>query len=67
MDWLVGKESYVGDVVSEDDKPIEHTKSQDAKWFVGTIIGAPALVLALGLVGTLTRRRRGKKTVEVKS
>jgi hypothetical protein len=66
MDWLVGKESFVGDVVSEDDKPIEHTKSQDAKWFVGTIIGAPVLVLALGLVGTLTRRRRGKKTVEVK-
>jgi hypothetical protein len=69
MDWLVGKENWVGDVVSEDDKPIEHTKSKDAKWFLLTIVGAPLLVLTLGLVGTLTRRRRNKqpaKSVEVK-
>jgi hypothetical protein len=66
MDWLVGKEVFAGDVVSEDDQPIEHTKSKDAKWFVGTIIGAPLLVLTLGLVGTLTRRRRSKKPIEVK-
>lgn len=64
--WLGGEEAFAGDIVSEDDKTIEHTKAQDAKWFTLTIVGAPLLVLALGLGGTLTRRRRGKKT-EVKS
>jgi hypothetical protein len=62
--WLGGEESFVGDVVSEDDKPIQHTKSQDAVWFMLTLVGAPILVLTLGLVGTWARRRKSKK-VEV--
>lgn len=62
--WLGGEEVFAGDVVSEDDKPIQHTKSQDAVWFTLTIIGAPILVLTLGLVGTWARRRKsGKKVV----
>jgi hypothetical protein len=63
--WLGGEESFVGDVVSEDDKPIQHTKSQDAVWFTLTIVGAPLLVLTLGLVGTWFRRRKTGKKVEV--
>ena len=51
--WLGGEEVFAGEVVSEDDKPIQHTKSQDAVWFTLTIVGAPLLVLALGLVGHL--------------
>jgi hypothetical protein len=67
VDWLAGKEVFAGDVVSEDDKPISHTKGQDAVWFTLTMVGAPLVVLAIGLVGTLARRRRGaKKIVEVK-
>ncbi|HEY1816192.1 MAG TPA: Gldg family protein [Kofleriaceae bacterium] len=62
--WLGGEEVFAGDIVSEDDKPIQHTKNQDVVWFTLTIIGVPLLVLTLGLVGTLTRRRR--KTAEVK-
>jgi hypothetical protein len=65
--WLGGEEQFVGETVSEDDKAIEHTKGKDQAWFVMTIIGAPLLVLALGLVGTLARRRRGKPSAEVKS
>jgi hypothetical protein len=67
--WLGGEESYVGEVVSEDDKPIKHTKSQDAVWFALSIIGAPVLVLAFGLVGTWARKRRStnRKPAEVKS
>jgi len=62
--WLGGEEVFAGDVVSEDDKPIQHTKSQDAVWFTLTIIGAPIMVLVLGLVGTWARRRKsGKKVV----
>ncbi|HEY3807621.1 MAG TPA: Gldg family protein [Kofleriaceae bacterium] len=64
--WLGGEEVFAGDIVSEDDKPIQHTKNQDVVWFTLTIIGVPLLVLTLGLVGTLTRRRRSKSTVEVK-
>jgi hypothetical protein len=67
--WLGGEEVFVGEVVSEDDKPIKHTKSQDAVWFTLTIVGAPLLVLTLGLIGTWARRRRSirvRKPVEVK-
>ena len=63
--WLGGEEQFVGEAVSEDDKPIKHTKDQEAKWFTLTIIGGPVLVLVLGLVGTWARRRRFKPS-EVK-
>jgi hypothetical protein len=63
--WLGGEEVFAGDVVSEDDKPIQHTKSQDAVWFTLTIVGAPLLVLTLGLIGTWFRRRKSGKKVEV--
>jgi ABC-type uncharacterized transport system len=60
--WLGGEEVFSGEVVSEDDKAVEHTKNQDAYWFATMIIGAPLLVLTLGLVGTRTRKRRSKKS-----
>jgi hypothetical protein len=60
--WLGGEEVFSGEVVSEDDKPIQHTKNEDVVWFVLMIIGAPILVLTLGLVGTTRRRRASKKT-----
>jgi hypothetical protein len=65
--WLGGEEQFVGEVVSEDDKPIKHTKDQEAKWFVLTIVGGPLVVLGLGLFGTWARRRRGGKKIEVMS
>lgn len=66
--WLGGEEVFAGEVVSEDDKPIKHTKSEQAVWFALTTIGAPLLVLALGLVGTWARKRRStRKPAEVKS
>ncbi len=60
--WLGGEEVFAGEVVSEDDKPIQHTKNQDAVWFTITVVGVPLLVLALGLFGTLSRRGGRKKT-----
>ena len=56
--WLGGEEVFSGEIVSEEDKAIQHSKSSDQVWFTLTIIGAPLLVLTLGLLGTLTRRRR---------
>jgi hypothetical protein len=60
--WLGGEEVFAGEIVSEDDKPIKHTKNEDAVWFTLTTVGAPLLVLTLGLVGTWARRRRAKKS-----
>lgn len=60
--WLGGEEKFVGEVVSEEDKPIQHTKNQDALWFAITLIGVPLLVLGLGLLGTMSRRGRRRKT-----
>lgn len=62
--WLGGEEMFTGEVVSEDDKPIQHTKNQDVVWFILTLVGFPLVVLTLGLVMT-TRRRRGTKKAEV--
>lgn len=64
--WLGGEEQFVGEAVSEDDKPIKHTKDQDAKWFTLTVVAGPLMVLVFGLVGTWARRRRPQPT-EVKS
>jgi len=65
--WLGGEEVFAGEVVSEDDKPIKHTKNEDAVWFGVTIVGAPLLILTLGLVGTWARKRRSvRKPAEVK-
>jgi len=63
--WLGGEETIVGDVVSEDDKPIQHTKNEDVAWFTLMIIGWPIIVLTAGLIGTWARRRRGSKKAEV--
>ncbi len=64
--WLGGEENFTGDVVSEDDKPISHTKGQDAAFFSLTVVGVPLLVFVVGFTGTWARRRRSRKS-EVKS
>jgi hypothetical protein len=60
--WLGGEEVFAGEIQSEDDKKVEHTKNQDALWFTITLIGVPLLVLGLGLFGTMGRRGGRKKT-----
>lgn len=56
--WLGGEESFAGEVNNEQDRRIEHTKQSDVIWFYSTILGMPALVLALGL---FVSRRSTKK------
>lgn len=56
--WLGGEEVFGGDIVSEEDTTIEHTKNEKAAWFFLTVIGVPIIVLVLGLMGTSVSRRR---------
>ncbi|MBM4363712.1 MAG: hypothetical protein FJ104_13610, partial [Deltaproteobacteria bacterium] len=61
--WLGGEESFAGEVNSEEDVRIEHTQQKDLVWFYATIIGAPALILGVGLVlGRQGRRSSGRKS-----
>ncbi len=59
--WLAGEESFAGEMASPEDVRIEHTKQKDLLWFYGTIVGAPALVLGVGLLGTRRVRREKRK------
>jgi hypothetical protein len=56
--WLMGDDAIVGQVNSEVDRPIEHTRKQDVAWFYGSIILAPLLVLAIGFFATRRRKRK---------
>ena len=58
MKWLLGDEAITGEIASEIDVPITHTKKQDAAWFYLTIFLAPALTLGVGWLATRRRRRR---------
>ena len=59
--WLGREEALSGTTVSEEDVPIQHTRAQDVGWFYSTILGAPALVLAFGLLGVHRHRRTGRQ------
>ena len=48
--WLGREEDLAGEVSSEADVPIVHTRAEDVIWFYLIILGAPGLV---GLVGWL--------------
>jgi hypothetical protein len=56
--WLGGEEVFAGEVVNEEDTPIEHSKNEKAAWFFVTVLGVPILVLVFGLSGTSYARRR---------
>jgi len=56
--WLLRDDSVSGDVVSDEDVPIRHTRDDDKLWFYGTTFAAPALVLGLGLGFVSIKRRR---------
>ncbi|MFO0762489.1 MAG: Gldg family protein [Byssovorax sp.] len=63
--WLGGEESFSGSITTTEDVRIEHTKQKDQIWFYATIVGAPGLLLGVGLVAT--RRRKDKKPTREKS
>jgi gliding motility-associatede transport system auxiliary component len=66
--WLGGEESFAGAISTPEDVRIEHTKQKDLVWFYGTIFGAPALVLGVGLLYTrrVTRSRKRRAPAQEK-
>jgi len=59
--WLMGEESFAGQISTEADVPISHTRKQDVAWFYSTIFVVPGLVLGLGFVVTRRGRRSRKR------
>jgi hypothetical protein len=57
--WLIGDEQIQGELTSEEDVPIEHSKEGDRLWFYATTFGLPLPILA---IGAWTRRRRDKRS-----
>jgi hypothetical protein len=56
--WLGGEEDLAGETIDEKDTVIEHTKSEDVVWFYLSLVGAPVVILGIGLGGVVWRRRR---------
>jgi hypothetical protein len=56
--WLAGDEKFAGEVSSEEDVRIEHTKKEDVVTFYATSFAVPLLVLGGGLTYTWRRRKR---------
>ncbi|RKH35579.1 ABC transporter [Corallococcus praedator] len=60
--WLSGEEALSGATTSEEDVPLQHTRSQDVAWFYATVFLAPVVVLAVGFFVTRRRGRRAPRS-----
>ena len=58
LKWLIGEEELVGELTSEEDQKIQHTRKKDLWWFYSTTFGIPALVMGVGVLVTIRRRAR---------
>jgi len=57
--WLAREdEGAVASVPGDDDPVLQRTRGESIRWFLGTVFGVPALVLATGF-GYVRRRRSG--------
>ena len=55
--WLAREdETAVSSVPGDDDPVLQRTRGESIRWFLGTVFGVPALVLAIGFA--VVRRRR---------
>lgn len=56
VNWLIRAESFSGEVESEEDVQIQHTREGQAGWFYATVVAVPVLILVVGAIRT--RRRK---------
>jgi hypothetical protein len=64
LKWLVGESELQGEIATEEDVRIRHTKKENVVWFHGTVIVVPLLVLGAGFLAT--RRKRPASRPESK-
>jgi hypothetical protein len=55
--WLTRDEDISGEVESEEDVKVQHTRDEDWMWFLTAIFAVPATVLGAGVVFVQRRRR----------
>jgi hypothetical protein len=65
--WLVGEEDISGNLSSEEDVPIQHTREQDKIWFYLTTFAAPLPIAGIGLLVARKRRRKSESRTKTKS
>ncbi len=58
--WLIGEEELSGDLTSEEDVRIEHSKEEDKPWFYLTTFALPMPIIFLGVWISARRRRRNR-------
>lgn len=64
--WLAGDVERTGEVASEEDIKIRHTRKEDVLWFYATVALVPLLVLGGGFVATRRRARERTGTAQEK-
>ncbi len=58
--WLAREgETAVSSVPGDDDPVLQRTRGESIRWFLGTVFGVPALVLAVGFLHVRARRSGG--------
>lgn len=60
VSWLIGAEATAGNIESEEDVRIEHTREKQAIWFYAMVLGIPALIVAGGAWHVRRRHAGGK-------
>jgi hypothetical protein len=58
--WLSGDEDITGEVESEEDVKVQHTREEDWMWFLTAIGAVPTTVLMAGVLFIRLRRRRDR-------
>jgi hypothetical protein len=62
VDWLIGQESIVGDVSSEEDVPLERTVQEDKFYFWMPVLAVPLPIAFVGVwMGFRARRRKSAR------
>jgi hypothetical protein len=57
--WLLrDDDAPAGGVTVDEDVPLRHTRDEDTVVFYGTVLGAPTMLVVVGLVSVQLRRRR---------
>ncbi len=56
--WASRDEDISGEVESEEDTKVQHTREEDWVWFLTTIVAVPGLVLLFGVIFIRLRQRR---------